>query len=99
MAVPPLPVTITSVPAAPSAAPYNFRKKKLSAAIINSSDESDGSGSGSGDASSDEDTPKKAKEMPPGVAVPQVLVEVASPTRPEAEQKQNLPFAIGDVCF
>lgn len=44
---------------------------------------------------SDEDTPKKM-EMPPGVSVPQVNVQMASPPRIE---EVNLPVVTGNVCF
>lgn len=44
---------------------------------------------------SDEDTPKKT-EMPPGVSVPQVNVQMASPPRIE---EVNLPVVTGNVCF
>src|SRR6202453_2355985 len=44
---------------------------------------------------SDEDTPKKT-EMPPGISVPQVNVQMASPPRIE---EVNLPVVTGNVCF
>ena len=78
------PVTVSN----PSAAPYVLRSKKKSVPCIESSDEGSGV--------SDDDTPKKATEMPSGVAIPRVQVEVASPPRPE---KMKLPIATGGVCF
>ena len=78
--------------AGPSSARYSLRKKPQTATIIPSSDDSDGAASDS----SDSDTPKKVAEMPPGVAVPRVQVEVASPPRVE---EKDLPFATGEVLF
>jgi hypothetical protein len=72
----------------PSSAPYELRKKRPREPVIEWPDEISDYSSCSSD-----DTPKKATEMPPGISVPRVHLEIASPSRPE----QSLPFSTGNV--
>ena len=84
------------VPFTPSAgastAPYSLRGKKRSAPIVESSSDSDEINEMSD--SSDDDAPRKAMEMPPGVSIPRVHVEVASPTHPD---RPPPPRSTGEV--
>jgi hypothetical protein len=78
------PVTVINPTAGPSTAPYGLRSRKGKAPDVEPSlDELGGS--------SDEDTPMKVTEMPPGIIVPRVQIEAASPP------KITLPVATGNV--
>ncbi|KAN0140677.1 hypothetical protein V8E53_001504 [Lactarius tabidus] len=93
VAAPPPPPPVTTVeaptaapitpPAGPSTSTYAGKGKKCAAPPEDSPEVETHSNEG--------DTPQKVTEMPPGVAVPSVLVEGASPPRPKA------PATTGDV--
>jgi hypothetical protein len=77
--------------AGPSTAPYELRKKRPREPVIKSPDEISDSSSDEISDFSPDDTPRKAMEVPPGLTIPRVCLETASPPHPA----QNLPFSTG----
>jgi hypothetical protein len=79
--------------AGPSTAPYELRKKRPREPVIEPPDVIIDSSSDEISEFSPDDTPWKATEVPPGLTVPRVRLDITSPPRPA----QNLPFSTGMV--